>query len=563
MKDSTTYTKRLSYVIEDLKDWPIYKLSQDKENYLKEITSKTREETLERLKSEKDLLDEIKKIRYQEIIRLKQNPWQSDKPSELEFWKQKKKEIIEISALEDEEERKVELKKQLNEIMDLYANEIVSNFDPGKYKIARTVLPVIFSRLLNTFPGKLYKLFAPGKSLHEKLQLNGEIEQIRKLSTQGTLVFVPTHFSNLDSPTIGMAINGVGLPAVTYGAGINLFTIKLLSNFMNNLGSYKVDRRRRNEVYLQLLKNYSTIGLTRGVHSLFFPGGTRSRSGAIEDKLKLGLLGTAIEAQQMNLETEGKDKIFVVPVVLNYHFVMEASKLINEHLKAEGKENYLSEDEFKNSFNIIKFIYKFFTATPKIMISFGKPMDVLGNKVNFDGDSYNKIGQKVEIKDYFITENKLTVNTQRNNVYTQRLAKNITTAFKENNIVFTSHIVAFVAFEIIQKRHQQLSIYELVRLPKEELEIDYKSFESGVKKMVELLIELKIKQKLKLSDEVYKETKFVINNGIKFLGTYHPKPVLKKSKKNTILISDMKLLYFYHNRTSGYNLESKLIKNGK
>ena len=556
MKDSTTHKQKLSYVIEDIKEWPIYKISQDKDEYLQEIIAKTKQETLERLRNEKDLFNEIKKIRYQEIIRLKQNPWQSDKPSELEFWKQKKKEIISISSIENEVERKVELEKQLNDIMDLYANEIVANFARPKYKFATKV--IVLSRLLNTFPGKLYKLFTPGKSLHEKLQLNGEIEQIRKLSTQGTLVFVPTHFSNLDSPTIGIAIEGIGLPAVTYGAGINLFTIKLLSNFMNNLGSYKVDRRRRNEVYLQLLKNYSTLGLTRGVHSLFFPGGTRSRSGAIEDKLKLGLLGTAVEAQQINLKKNSKGKIFIVPVVLNYHFVMEASKLINEHLKAEGKENYLNEDEFKNSFKIIKFIYKFLTATPKMIISFGKPMDVLGNKVDDNGVSFNDINQQVEIEDYFTTENKLNDNKQRNRIYTERLANKITDAFKENNIVFTSHIVAFVAFEMIKKRHQELNIYELIRLPKEEFEIDYNSFENEVEKMKELLLELKLNKKVKLSNEVYESAKFIINNGIKFLGTYHPQPVLKKSKKNTILISDMKLLYFYHNRTLGYNLESKV-----
>lgn len=559
MKDSTTRKKKLPYVIEDIKKWPIYIISQDKKRYLQEIISKTKEETLSRLKSEKDLLNEINTIRYQEIIRLKQNPWQSDKPEELEFWKQKKKDIIEISSIEDKKSYNKEIEKQLDSILHLYANEIVANFDPAKYKLARKILPFVFSRLLNTFPGKLYKLFAPGKSLHEKLQLNGEIEQIRKLSTQGTLVFVPTHFSNLDSPTIGMAINGIGLPAVTYGAGINLFTIKLLSNFMNNLGSYKVDRRRRNEVYLKMLKNYSTIGLTRGVHSLFFPGGTRSRSGAIEDKLKLGLLGTAIEAQQLNLINKKNEKIFIVPVVLNYHFVMEASKLITEYLKAQGKENYLDEDEFKNSFHTIKFLYKFFTATPKIIISFGKPMDVLGNEVDFNGNSFNDIGQKVNIEDFFTTEDELTENKQRNRVYTQRLAKKITKAFKENNIVFTSHVVAFVAFEIIKKRHSQLSIYEIIRLPKEELTIDYNSFEKGVQAMKGILLNLKEQKALKLSEEIYKDSRFIINNGIKFLGTYHPKPVLKKSKQKTILINDMKLLYFYHNRTLGYNIENKLF----
>jgi len=556
MKDSTTYKVKLPYVIEDVKEWPIYKVSQDKEKYLAEVIEKTKQETLELLSNEDLLLNELKTIRYQEIIRLTKNHWQSDKPEELEFWKAKKNELIRISDIENPEERELELIKLLDEIMNLYANEIVANFDPAKFNLARKILPFVFSRLLNAFPGKLYKLFAPGKSLHEKLQLNGAIEQIRALATKGTLIFVPTHFSNLDSPTMGMAINGIGVPPVTYGAGINLFTIKLLSNFMNNLGSYKVDRRRRNSVYLNLLKDYSTVGLTRGVHSLFFPGGTRSRSGAIEDKLKLGLLGTAVEAQQINLSNGRKDKIFIVPVVLNYHFVMEASKLITEHLKSEGKEHYLNKDEFKNSLNTIKFIYKFFTASPKIITSFGKPMDVLGNEVDFDGESYNGIHQKVKIEDYFITEGKITNNKQRNRVYTERLAKNIIKSFHENNIVFTSHVVAFVAFEIIKEKHEQLSIYELVRLPKEELEIPYFRFERGIERMKKELLKLKSKQKLKLADEIYEDTNFIINNGIKFLGSYHPKPVLKKTKKNTIVISSMKLLYFYHNRTLGYGLES-------
>jgi len=558
MKDSTTYKKRQPFVIEDVKEWPIYKVSQDKESYLQEIIAKTKLETLERLKGDNKLLDEVKIIRYQEIIRLTKNPWQSDSPSELQFWKKKKQEIIATSDIEDSQERNKEVEKHLDEIMSLYANEIVANFDPSKFKFAIKLLPFVFSRLLNAFPGKLYRLFTPAQSFHEKLQLNGEIEQIRTLATQGTLVFVPTHFSNLDSPAVGIAMTGIGIPALTYGAGINLFTIKLLSNMMNNLGSYKVDRRRRNSVYLDLLKNYSTVGLTRGVHSLFFPGGTRSRSGAIEDSLKLGLLGTVVEAQQINLSNKSDKKIFVVPVVLNYHFVMEAQKLITDHLKAAGKEQYLNKDEFKNSFKTIKFIYKFFTAAPKMVVSFGKPMDVLGNKVNELGESINSLGKKVNVEDYFITEGKLNNNKQRNRVYTERLANRILSAFKENNIVFTSHLVAFVAFEIIQKRHQQLNIYELMRLPKEELEISTPEFEKGVEKMKSALLKLKSKKKLKLSNEIYEDTHFIINNGLKFLGSYHPQPILKKSKKNTIIITDLKLLYFYHNRTEGYGLSSKI-----
>ncbi len=45
-----------------------------------------------------------------------------------------------------------------------------------------------------------------------------------------------------------------------------------------------------------MLKAYSCVILERGYHSLFFPGGTRSRSGAVERRLKLGLAGTGVEA---------------------------------------------------------------------------------------------------------------------------------------------------------------------------------------------------------------------------------------------------------------------------
>ena len=86
---------------------------------------------------------------------------------------------------------------------------------------------------------------------------------------------VPTHFSNLDSILIGWVIHVLGLPPFIYGAGLNLFNIKILAYFMNSLGAYKVDRRKKNPIYLEALKSYSNLAIQEGAHSLFFPGGTR------------------------------------------------------------------------------------------------------------------------------------------------------------------------------------------------------------------------------------------------------------------------------------------------
>lgn len=39
---------------------------------------------------------------------------------------------------------------------------------------------------------------------------------------------------------------------------------------MNRLGAYRVDRRKKNAIYLEALKVYSTEVIMRGGHSLFF-----------------------------------------------------------------------------------------------------------------------------------------------------------------------------------------------------------------------------------------------------------------------------------------------------
>jgi glycerol-3-phosphate O-acyltransferase len=53
----------------------------------------------------------------------------------------------------------------------------------------------------------------------------------------------------------------------------------------------------------------SSLSIQRGTNSIFFPGGTRSRSGAIENKLKMGLLGTLVEAQRAMIQRNENTKI--------------------------------------------------------------------------------------------------------------------------------------------------------------------------------------------------------------------------------------------------------------
>ncbi len=551
---------RLEPVISEITDWPIYKLSQDRDSFLEEAIAKTIDNLLQSYSSAAVLHSELKSVLFQEKNRLTKEPWKSDTPEERIFWSEIKRQILLTDKLDEEKKQFKQDKKILRSILEYYSREIVANFEPRKYNIARRILPFLFSRLMNASPGKKLKfLFGSKKTIYDKFNITGPIDHIRNLSKKGTVIIVPTHFSNIDSPTIGLIIDIIGLPAMTYGAGINLFTIGILSKWLNDLGAYKLDRRRKNKPYLELLKNYSTVAISRGAHSLFFPGGTRSRSGQIEKKLKLGLLGTALEAQRQNLLKFHKDtakKVYIVPVVLNYHFVMEASSLIRQHLAYEGKEQFIPEkDDFSTSYKLLKLIFNVITANPGMTVSFSSPMDVVGNEVDFEGNSMNNIGQNVDIKDYFTLEGKMREDKQRDNVYTSMLGEKIVEKFLTANTVLSSHLVSFVAFELIQIEFKNLDIYQLLRVPVDEIEINIEDFRVKLNTIKEKIIDLYAEGKLRVHDRIKGDNDEIIKHGLKNLGVYHPSLPLLKNANGNIITQDLKVLYFYRNRLMGYGLE--------
>lgn len=448
----------------------------------------------------------------------------------------------------------------LQRITSRYAEEIASNFKASHYKFTRSVVTYGFARLLNAARVKGFKsIFSNQYTLQDKIQITGQTDQIRDLATKGTIVMVPTHFSNLDSILIGWIISVLGMPPFIYGAGLNLFNISIFAYFMNALGAYKVDRRKKNMMYLETLKTYSKEAIQFGCHSLFFPGGTRSRSGMIESKLKLGLLSTAIEAQRANYQqgiTDISGKIFIVPVTINYHFVLEAPGLIQDYLSITGQERYYKEnDEFSTSYKISKFLVKFFTKGSDISVSIGRAMDVMGNFVDQEGNSLDKWGRLINTRDYFVSDGKVTVDQQREEEYTHMLGKRIVEEFHKINRVFSSHLVAFVAFELIKAKNKKLDLFDLIRLPEEDIFLPYEEFKSACQLVLDRIFELKAQGKIDIAPHMKRDMDAIIAHGLDNVGMYHAKRPLIKDKQENIVTEDMSLLYFYHNRLHGYGLE--------
>jgi glycerol-3-phosphate O-acyltransferase len=552
----TTYPR----VIPDSSDWPIYRLSQDRSNFIKEIDDFTSERI--KSKNRKDLSDILVKTLYQERIRIKESPWKVDPPNERVFWNKISKQLIKKSLDRQDETAKQTNERVLEKIVHRYSEEIVGTFQLSTHRFAVRFLTFLFNRLFNAAVEKsISSLWRGRRQLYEQLNIVGEVESVRELFKHGTVVVVPTHFSNLDSILVGYAMDQImGLPSFSYGAGLNLYNSGPAAYFMNRLGAYRVDRRKKNAIYLETLKAMSNLSIQRGVNSLFFPGGTRSRSGALETDVKMGLLGTAVEAQRAMCQSGSGKKVFIVPMVIGYNFVLEAPYLIEQHLQSTGKEQYIRLRDASGSIRAwFRYIWQFFSTTNDITLSIGKPLDVLGNFVDDKGRSFDHYGNELDINDYFKSaKGHLNEDRQREEEYTKIIAERLVERYFIENVVLSSHLIPFAVFEILAHQHPKLDLYGLLRLPPDEYIFPIHSVEEVIEQMQDILFSMEQKGKLQLAPEIHLPAVELIRDGVSKLGIFHREKPLKFNKDGNIVSDDFRVLYYYHNRLENYGLAQKV-----
>jgi glycerol-3-phosphate O-acyltransferase len=450
----------------------------------------------------------------------------------------------------------VDRKKLLNQVVSHYTNEIGGHFDNSVYWFATRSVPWFFSWLLNAASVQRFLPWGMTQSLESRLTILGEVPALQKLAQKGTVLLVPTHQSNIDSVLIGYIIYLMRLPPFAYGAGLNLFSNPVLSFFMSNLGAYTVDRKKSNPIYKQCLKHYSTELLERNIHSIFFPGGGRSRSGAIESRLKLGLLGTALEAQLANLKSgRPNPNVYVVPMVMSYHFVLEAASLIEDYLVEAGKHRFIkSRDESSQLSQVLSFFWKLFSSQTGITVRVGRAMDIFGNLVDDDGNAIGPNGTLIDPRAWLTSGGELKADRQRDQEYTRELGDRIAERFHRENTVLTSHLVAFSFFEMLRRRYPDLDLFRFLRLSLPQRSIPWSEFLAQAEKDYERVRTMADRGQLYLSSDLLnRSTEQWVRHGMKHLGLMHDAEVVC-SDGSAVWTEDMTLLYYYRNRLTGYGI---------
>jgi glycerol-3-phosphate O-acyltransferase len=440
----------------------------------------------------------------------------------------------------------------LRRVVERYAAEIGGNFSPRVYDIATRALPPALGALLHGMALPDERFFG----VDDRVLLGGEIETVLALAEIGTLVLVPTHVSNLDSLLVGYAIHRLGLPPFAYGAGLNLFSSALIGVFMRNLGAYTVDRKKSDALYRDTLKEYGTTLIARGQHSLFFPGGTRSRSGAVEGHLKKGLLGTGGVAFRRALDARApRPRVFVVPCTLTYPLVLEASTLIGDYLRAEGGPHYVDvRDEFEHPRRWLEFIHGLSQLDLGIHLRLGQPLDPVGNVVDRAGRSLDPRGREVDPAEYSLVDGKQVDDPARDAEYTRYLSSRLVAAYRRDTVALPTGVVAYALFERLRRERAQPDLFRLLRALGPESSAPFDDVVRDVLQLRGELSALAKRGEIVLAPELGDQpTTEIVARAMGTFATYHPVPVIER-RGDRLHVGDANLLFYYRNRLEGLGL---------
>ncbi|MEX2180443.1 MAG: 1-acyl-sn-glycerol-3-phosphate acyltransferase [Gemmatimonadaceae bacterium] len=165
-----------------------------------------------------------------------------------------------------------------------------------------------------------------------------------RLPRESIVVYLMNHRSNADYVLAGYAL--AGQVAISYAVGewARVFPLEYL---FKSFGSYFIRRRYREPLYHTVLERYVQLITRNGVTQGLFPEGGLSRDGKLRPA-KIGLLDYMIGTAR---EPGFAERMYVVPVGLNYDRVLEDRTLLRELRMSEGRGASSRLAQFREVFN--------------------------------------------------------------------------------------------------------------------------------------------------------------------------------------------------------------------
>jgi len=154
-------------------------------------------------------------------------------------------------------------------------------------------------------------------------------ERIETLPRESIVIYLINHRSNADFVLASYALAGDVAISYAVGEWARVFPLEYL---FKSFGSYFIRRRYREPLYHRVLERYVQLITRNGVTQGIFPEGGLTRDGRLRPA-KVGLLDYVLGVAR---EPGFGERMYVIPVAVNYDRVLEDRTLLRELRLTEG-----------------------------------------------------------------------------------------------------------------------------------------------------------------------------------------------------------------------------------
>jgi len=167
------------------------------------------------------------------------------------------------------------------------------------------------------------------------------------LPRDSIVIYLMNHRSNADYVLVMYALAGDVSISYAVGEWARAFPLEYL---FKSFGSYFIRRRYRDALYHAVLEQYVQLITRNGVTQGIFPEGGLTRDGALRPA-KIGLLDYVLGTAR---DPHLRDRMYVIPVAMNYDRVLEDRSLLRE--LASQDPNAARSGRWSQFFDVVRYI---------------------------------------------------------------------------------------------------------------------------------------------------------------------------------------------------------------
>ena len=242
-----------------------------------------------------------------------------------------------------------------------------------------------------------------------------------------------------------------------------------------------------------------------------------------------------------------------MPATINYRLVLEAETLIDDYLAETGKSRYIiTDDEFSRVGRIVEFFRKILAHEGSVIVRFGRPLDPFGNDITDDGESIDRAGRIVDPASYVRgADGEVTDDDQRDAEYTRALGRRLAAGVSRSSRCSTRRTCSRARSTTrSRKRAGTRDVYRLLRASPQQLAVDRRDARSrassGCARRLAEHPEWGAEHPHYARPDRRRESSTTRCAGS---STYHTRPIVERTG-DTLHVDDVKLLYYYQNRTA-------------